>query len=590
MSMAASLHEAPEGNTHGPSTTTGPLALGTEPFSITARVHSTLSLDSTLGDIISRFDPSSRTGFSLGVNTQAIVSSQANSRQLHFSVDGGGSEGQWVDCGRPGNCIQLTSLVSYHGSLFAGTYEDPGDGRVYRQDTTTGEWEDCGAPHNSNSVMSLAVFNGELYAGTGNYRASGSSLELSDNMNPGGLIYRYGGSPGVWDSTGLLPAMRNPAADNPMAAEGVYDYGSPSPGGIDEGTGKTRTYNQPHWDVDRIDTVGAMAVFQGKLWATPLYHRGVFSYDGSSQGGWVYEGDPGVRLFALAPFEGFLYAAANQGSVTGRPHPFPAPPSGEVTMAEGGVYRYAGSNAHGHWEFAGGQAGVSQVYSFCTYESELYCGTWPEGKVFRMPRAGGETTATDPWIDVGRTGEEKEVMGMAVYNGKMYVGTLPSGEVYRYDGGQTWTLSACVDDTPDVIYRRAWSMAIHNGKLHVGTLPAGKVWSFETGAVVTQDAGSLEPGWHQIAAVRGHQDRLQLYVDGSLVGDTGTTANETAETNIDLSAVDSVPLVVGAGPLGSFAGQVRDVRIYKGALDAVEIQRHAAAGDGTGGGGGEAKL
>ena len=180
-------------------------------------------------------------------------------------------------------------------------------------------------------------------------------------------------------------------------------------------------------------------------------------------------------------------------------------------------------------------------------------------------------------------------MGMAVYNGKMYVGTLPSGEVYRYDGGQTWTLSACVDDTPDVIYRRAWSMAIHNGKLHVGTLPAGKVWSFETGAVVTQDVGSLEPGWHQIAAVRGHQDRLQLYVDGILVGDTGTTADETTET-IDLSAADSVPLVVGAGPLGSFAGQVRDLRIYKGALDAVEIQRHAAAGGGAGGGGGEAKL
>ena len=43
-------------------------------------------------------------------------------------------------------------------------------------------------------------------------------------------------------------------------------------------------------------------------------------------------------------------------------------------------------------------------------------------------------------------------------------------------GGTTWTLSACVDDTPDVIYRRAWSMAVHGGRLHVGTLPSGKVW------------------------------------------------------------------------------------------------------------------
>ena len=57
-----------------------------------------------------------------------------------------------------------------------------------------------------------------------------------------------------------------------------------------------------------------MAVFNGKLWATPLYHRGVFSYDPLKSGdGWQYEGDPGVRLFALAAFEGKLYAAGNQG-------------------------------------------------------------------------------------------------------------------------------------------------------------------------------------------------------------------------------------------------------------------------------------
>jgi hypothetical protein len=175
--MVSTAHELPEGNAGGATCSSKPLALGAEPFSITARVHSAATLDTTLGDICSRFDPASRTGFSLGVNTQAIVSSQANSRQLHFSIDGGG-EGQWRDCGRPGNCIQLTSLVSCYGSLFAGTYEDPGDGRVYRQHPATGEWEDCGAPHNCNAVQSLAVFNGELYAGTGNYRASGSSLEL----------------------------------------------------------------------------------------------------------------------------------------------------------------------------------------------------------------------------------------------------------------------------------------------------------------------------------------------------------------------------------------------------------------------------
>jgi hypothetical protein len=50
----------------------------------------------------------------------------------------------------------------------------------------------------------------------------------------------------------------------------------------------------------------------GKLYAAPLYHRGVFSYDGS--GPWKYEGDPGVRLFSLAAFEGHLYGAASVAS------------------------------------------------------------------------------------------------------------------------------------------------------------------------------------------------------------------------------------------------------------------------------------
>eukprot|EP01049_Picozoa_sp_SAG25_P000092 SAG25_NODE_3_length_30426_cov_8.268210_21_plen_107_part_00 len=71
----------------------------------------------------------------------------------------------------------------------------------------------------------------------------------------------------------------------------------------------------------------------------------------------------------------------------------------------------------------------------------------------------------------------------------MYAGTLPAGEVYRYDGGTRWTFSACVDATPGVKYRRAWSMAVHDGQLHVGTLPSGKVWSFRSGHVATVDDG-----------------------------------------------------------------------------------------------------
>ena len=83
-------------------------------------------------------------------------------------------------------------------------------------------------------------------------------------------------------------------------------------------------------------------------------------------------------------------------------------------LLTGGVYSYSGEGQQ--WEYAGAQAGVSQVYSFCAYEGELYCGTWPEARIFRKPRGVAHDAE---WEDVGATGEEKEIMGMCVYNGKM---------------------------------------------------------------------------------------------------------------------------------------------------------------------------
>ena len=188
-----------------------------------------------------------------GIWLQAVVAAQANHRNLHFSIDAG-TPGRWTDCGRPGTAIQVVSLVSHEGALFTGTYENPGSGRVYRYvDGTT--WEDMGAPDPCNSVQSMASFNGELYVGVGTYRASGSALEVSDNMAPGGTIYRWLGGRD-WESTGTLPALRDRNHDNPHA--GIQDYGSPGS-------------DLESWSEARIDTCAAMAVFKGKLWATPLY-------------------------------------------------------------------------------------------------------------------------------------------------------------------------------------------------------------------------------------------------------------------------------------------------------------------------------
>ena len=113
--------------------------------------------------------------------------------------------------------------------------------------------------------------------------------------------------------------------------------------------------------------------------------------------------------------------------------------------------------------------------------------------------------------------------------------------------------------------------------------------SFTCGTVATQDSSALTPGWHHVAAVRGATGGLKIYCDGALVAtSSATTITSKAEQQqqeeeeevvavIDISAADAVPLIVGGGPLGNFAGKIRELQIYKGALSQVELERQAAA-------------
>jgi hypothetical protein len=276
-----------------------------------------------------------------------------------------------------------------------------------------------------------------------------------------------------------------------------------------------------------------MAVYDGSLYAMPMFHQGVFRYDGGTQ--WTDCGSPGVRVMSLVVFNGHLFGAGNEA------------------QGRGGVFRYEGGTT---WIRTGDQPGVDQTYSFAIHEGRLYAGTWPEARVFRYD--GGET-----WIPCGRLGDELEVMGMAVYNGKLYAGTLPLAQVYRYDGGERWTLTGQLDTTPEVKYRRAWSMAVHNGKLFAGTLPAGRVFVLEAGKSVTCDH-ELEPGWRHLAAVRAG-DRLQLYIDAELVG-TSSSVNP-AEYNLS----GDQPIKIGFGAHDYFNGRLRDLRLYNRALSSAEV-------------------
>jgi hypothetical protein len=466
------------------------LKLGKQDLSVSVWVHTEAVLTDVLGDLLSKYDPATRTGVTLSImNYAGVTTAQSNYRHLSFGIDAGHEDKDWTDCGRPGNSKFALALAVYEGHLYCGTYEDEENeiGHVYRYDGGT-NWTDCGLPNKSNGVGSLAVFQGKLYAGTIRYNGNGSLREKSVNWEPGGEIYRYEGGD-KWVACGRL---------------------------------------------GESDAVGALAVFDGKLYASTLYRdgKGLYCYEGGDR--WTYCGNPGRRTQPLTVFNGSLYAGS--------------PDHGYFLRYDGGT----------NWTDLGQAAKeTSQVYCFIAYEGKLYHGNWPTASVFSYD------VANNIWSSVGRLGREQEVMAISVYNGKMYAGTLPLGKVYRFDGQDKWTFTGRLDNTPNVPYRRVWSMAVYDGKLFAGTLPAGRVYSFEAGKCATYDR-ELAPGWRHITAVKKGGE-LKLYVDGKCV-DTSTTFDPE---KFDLS--NAVPLKIGFGQHDYFNGRMRDLRLYSRALDEAEI-------------------
>lgn len=465
------------------------IRIGTGDFTVTAWIQLNGKSTDVPGDILGKFDPTSRKGFNLLVQNYAgVTSSQSNWGNMLFGIDWG-TEPTWTDRGRPGNAAWVAALAVYEGSLFAGIYEpgEGGRGRVFRY-LGGSDWDDCGNPDESNSVLSLAVHGGRLYAGTGRYRASGSALPDSLNPNPGGHVYRYEKA-GQWTDCGGL---------------------------------------------GEADTVYGMATFGENLYAIPIYHQGLYRFDGEKT--WTLVGGPGRRLMSMTVFNGEFFLAGNEGNKQGAIHTYREP---------------------AEWNFAGGQEGVDQVYSFAVYGGELHAGTWPEAAIFRY---GGDRA----WFHAGRMGEELETMGMAVYNGKLYAGSLPLAEVYRFDGGTQWTQVGRLDRTPDVKYRRAWSMAVYDGNLYCGVLPSGRVHSLSTGACTSHDHDvGFSP--RHLAAIR-EGNTVRLFLDGDLISEREAASPE----RVDLS--NGVPLSIGKGCHDYFHGRLRDVRVHPRALSAEEIR------------------
>lgn len=474
------------------------LDLGSAEFTISVSIDTDDPTRDVVGDVLSKFDPETRTGMNFSImNYVGATSSQSNYRNLFFGIDDGKTDPQWIDRGRPGSSKMIWALTVFDGNLYAGTWEpDKGEaGHVYRYEGD-GDWADCGAPDLCNTISALAEHDGQLYAGSSFYSGRGSAQPDSPNLNPGGRVFRYEGG------------------------EDWTDCGK----------------------IGDVYTVTGLVTFDGQLYATtcdsygcPTRTEACYRYEGGQE--WTFVGNPGGRMGAFVIHNNSLY-----GTVFG----------------EHGFARYTDDES---WDPLGKPPNTSQTYSAAVYRGRICLGTWPSGSVFRFD-------GPDQFASLGQLGEEKEVMAMAVYNGKLYGGTLPLGQVYRYDGAEGWTDTGQLDKTPDVLYRRVWSMAVFQGQLFAGTLPSGHVYSLEAGKCVSHDR-SLERGWQHVAVVKS-KNLLSLYVNGQLVSRT---------RKADLSQYDLTneqPLRIGFGEHDYFNGRMRDLRIYRRALNCVAVRELAS--------------
>jgi hypothetical protein len=397
---------------------------------------------------------------------------------------------------------------------------------------TDGSWEDCGRPGNSVFIFAMAVHDGQLFVGT-----------CEPGEGDAGHVYRYGGS-GNWIDCGSpdrCNAVSSLAVYNGELYAGVSCYrleGSSLPASPNQNPGgKVYRYaGDGEWiDCGQLgDSVAlhGMAVYKGKLFVSSMYApAGVFRYEGQQQ--WVDVGTPcGQRVEALGVYNGHLYGTGYDS---------------------GAVYRYEGAK---QWSVVGNLPETSQTYALAVYRGHLYVSTWPHARVYRYDDHLR-------WVNCGRLGQEREAMGMAIYNGKLYAGSLPLAEVYRYEEDNSWTRLHRLDHTPGVTYRRAWTMAVYQGRLFCGTLPSGHVHAMEVGKNVTYDR-ELQAGWRHIVAVR-KKERLELYVDGSMVASSATSSH----SHYDIS--NDSPFYLGFGDHGYLNGALSDVRLYNRALTQEEI-------------------
>jgi len=455
------------------------LRLGTDPFSVSMWVNTEETLDDVLGDLISKFDPDSRTGFQLGIyNHGGVTNGQPNSRQLHFGIDQGRIEEQFLDHGTVGNAVFIFSMCVHQGRLYAATCHAGKNetGRVFRFEG--GErWTDMGSPDKANSISAMTVFDGALYVASSKYRLAGSSLAESENPNFGGRVFRLDDSD-KW---------------------------------IDCGTVSTET-----------EAIASLIVFKGQLYASSLYKpAGFFRYDGGQS--WTSCATPnGIRVEALTVFNGSVFATSyDEGSVfrfDGQTWEL-AGKIPEATQTYGfgihrgslyvsewpkaHVFRYVGGT---NWVDTGKLGQELEAMPLLVYNGKMYGGTLPSAEVHRYD--GDEKWTRLAQVDHTPDVKYRRAWSMAVYQGRLFVGTLPSGRVVSIEAGKNATLDR---ELPAGWHHIVAVKGVDRLRLYVDGKEVAQSTPFASSEFNLTNSKSLEIGFGAQDHFRGKISELRLY-------------------------------------------------------------------------------
>jgi hypothetical protein len=500
------------------------LSFGTRDFTLSTWVYTPDHLDDAVGDVLDMYDPATRRGITLAINSSASgYVAQGTDRHVYFGIDNA-QLSEWEDCGRPSptSVYVSNSMLVFAGHLYAAVIEGATEEdwcHVYRYEGGQ-KWADCGrvGDGRTTGVGPLFVHRGELHAVTTTYDWTRVQTLPFDP----GRVYRYRDGT-MWEDLGQPSENRTLNCAASFRGQ-IYVGGGPNQWGVFVRNQDARWVPSILFPMSgpRKCFPHASARYNGRLY---VGFPSVYAYDGNA---WTYVGVPVEPESTLQTHSFTIY----QGRLT----------AGTWPLAK--VARYLEGES---WEEMGRVGGDgTEVNSLVVYNGKLYGGSIPRAEVCRYDDA-------PQWTSLRR-----------FYSPEGWTPVPP-----RENGGRP-TREQVAE------WSRVTSMTIHRGRLFasignctssVKDSPAdvrGSVHSLEAGKCVSFD-GELAPGWCHLAAVRVG-GRLRLYVNGELAAESSSFEPS------DYDLTNHRPLRIGFGQVDFFHGKINDVRAYNRALSEDELR------------------